>query len=399
MRLSYVLKLALKNLVGYKMRSILTIMGVGISIGFVCVLLAFGFGLQKVSTDQIANIDDLRMIDINAGKSKIVSIDENTIKKISDLSEVTEIYPQVGVASNIKYGSSRVDGVTYGRNRNLIDLEKPTISSGKLYSGNSNDEALINVTAARKLGVSDPATLIGKEVTVKLVLRPELFSAKDTEPKFEDKQLKIVGIINEGTTPYIYVPLSTITKYGVDRYSAAKIKLANKDMVDKVKPQIEHMGFKVSSIKETVDQVNQFFNIFRIVLIAFGSVAILVAMLGMFNTMTISLMEKTREVGLMKLLGTQRKHISRIFVAESIIIGLIGGVSGMVISLGFGALVNAFVSSLAVSSGNEAVTLFYFPIKFVFIVIALSILISLLTGLYPSRRATKISPLDALRYE
>jgi len=399
MRLSYVLKLALKNLVGYKMRSILTIMGVGISIGFVCVLLAFGFGLQKVSTDQIANIDDLRMIDINAGKSKIVSIDEDTIKKISDLSEVTEIYPQVGVASNIKYGSSRVDGVTYGRNRNLIDLEKPTISSGKLYSGNNNDEALINVTAARKLGVSDPATLIGKEVTVKLVLRPELFSAKDIEPRFEDKQLKIIGIINEGTTPYIYVPLSTITKYGVDRYSAAKIKLVNKDMVDKVKPQIEHMGFKVSSIKETVDQVNQFFNIFRIVLIAFGSVAILVAMLGMFNTMTISLMEKTREVGLMKLLGTQRKHISRVFVAESIIIGLIGGVSGMLVSLGFGGIVNAFVSSLAISSGNKTVTLFYFPLRFVFIVIALSILISLLTGLYPSRRATKISPLDALRYE
>ncbi|EKD95796.1 MAG: hypothetical protein ACD_24C00327G0001 [uncultured bacterium] len=159
------------------------------------------------------------------------------------------------------------------------------------------------------------------------------------------------------------------------------------------------MGFKVSSIKDTIDQVNQFFSVFRAVLTGFGVIAVVVSCIGMFNTLTISLIEKTREIGIMKSLGTTKKDIRRIFLSEALLIGVIGGIAGIIISYLLGEFFNASIYALAKSTGNTPVKIFVFPIELVVTALILSILISVLTGAYPSRRASRISALNALRYE
>jgi ABC-type antimicrobial peptide transport system permease subunit len=100
MKWSYILRLSFRNLIVFKLRSFLTIAGVAIAIGFITFLIAFAMGIQETSTNQIADIEELKIIDVTAGQSKIVSIDEQTVQELHQFSEISEIYPEVSAASD-----------------------------------------------------------------------------------------------------------------------------------------------------------------------------------------------------------------------------------------------------------------------------------------------------------
>ena len=397
MRFSYLLYLAYKNLFSHKMRTLLTASGVAISVGFVVFLISFGLGLQRVSTQQISNLDALQVLDVSIGKSKLLALNDETINKFKNLGNVTETYPQVGSASRISIDKSSIDGVVYGKNNSYIKLEAMKLFSGREYDDNATDEATINLAAQSQLGISD-SDILGKEVAVDVVVQSGLLSPGEASKTFSAK-FKIVGVINDKTAPFINVPLHVFTDNGVINYSNAKVKMNNKNNIGQAQLQIESMGFQVSSIKETIDQINQFFGIFQVILISFGGIAILVACLGMFNTLTISLIEKTREVGFMKALGTMRHDIYWLFTLESVLIGAIGSILGVAIGVLSGVALNYGIFALASGSGNQSVELFYIPMSLVLIILGISLLVSLLTGIYPARRAAKISPLNAMRYE
>lgn len=399
MKLKYIVKLAFKNLKRYKLRTFLTAGGVAISIGFISFLTSLGYGLQKVSTDQIANLEALQILDVDAGKSKIVTINEDTTRKISNMFGVEKVYPSVSVASDLNLQGSKVDGIVYGKTQDLMDIEKPKILAGKKFSSESAEEVLVNVAAAKKLGIANYGDFIGRDLNLNMILRPELLADEKKVSKTETKAYKVVGILEEGTSPYVYLPLDNLKRMGVVNFSSAKVKTTSKDNVDKIKLQIEHMGFKVSSIKDTIDQVNQFFAVFRMILMGFGVIAVVVSCIGMFNTLTISLIEKTREIGLMKSLGTTRKDIRKIFITEALLIGIVGGITGIISSFLLGSFFNASIYALAKSSGNDPVKIFVFPVDLLVVSLVLSVLISFLTGAYPARRASRISALNALRYE
>jgi putative ABC transport system permease protein len=258
---------------------------------------------------------------------------------------------------------------------------------------------IVNVAAAKKLGVSNYPDLVGRDLSLNMVLRPELLGNDKKVSQRETRKYKVVGILEEGNSPYVYLPLENFKVLGVKSYTGAKVKTTNRENVDKIKVLIEHMGFKVSSIKDTIDQVNQFFSVFRMVLTGFGVIAVVVSCIGMFNTLTISLIEKTREIGIMKSLGTTKKDIRKIFISEALLIGTVGGVSGIFASFLLGEFFNASIYALAKQTGNTPVKIFVFPPELLVVALGLSILISFLTGAYPSSRASRISALNALRYE
>jgi len=395
MKLSYLMFLAYKNLYGHKMRTILTAGGVAISVGFVVFLISLGFGLQKVSTTQIANLEALQILDVSITKSKLVTLNDETMDKFRDLGNVIEAYPQVSSATKITYNTSEIDGVVYGKSTDFLKLEEVKMASGRKFSEDTADEAIINLAAQTQLSAGD---IIDKDITLNVIVRSELLS-KDEKSKQFEKKLKVVGIIDDKSAPYVYVPMHVFSDNGVVNYSGAKIKMNSKEAVDQAKLQVENMGFKATSVKETVDQINQFFGVFQIILISFGAIAIIVACLGMFNTLTISLLEKTREVGFMKALGTTRKDIYKLFTFESILIGTLGSTTGVLIGFLLGKMLNYSILGLAKATGNQPVEIFYIPFYMMALILGTSLLISLLTGFYPARRAAKISPLDALRYE
>lgn len=150
------------------------------------------------------------------------------------------------------------------------------------------------------------------------------------------------------------------------------------------------------SIADTLAQVNKLFSVMRFLLGSFGMIAFIVALFGMFNTLTVSLLERTREIGVMKTFGTTDADITRLLIVESSLIGISGGIFGILLGVLLGNGLNLL--SLLVRD-DKATSLFHFPILFLFLVFLLAGVIGMMTGLYPARRAQSISALNALRYE
>lgn len=174
---------------------------------------------------------------------------------------------------------------------------------------------------------------------------------------------------------------------GISNYSQVKIVIDNKDNLEIVRRQVATLGFTSSSVADTASQINSLFSTVRMALALLGTIALIVAALGMFNTLTVSLLERTREVGLMKAMGMKSEEVKELFLTESMIMGFFGGIIGILLSV------------LAITKGAGFIDVSYIPLPFIIFIILTSFIVGLLTGIYPARRATKISALNALRYE
>ena len=182
-------------------------------------------------------------------------------------------------------------------------------------------------------------------------------------------------------------------------YGGVKVKVISQEKLDEVRSNIESRGYTVNAPVDTLSEINVIFQIFQVILGVFGVIALCVAAIGMFNTMTISLLERTREIGIMKAIGANNRDIMKIFLLESILIGFIGGILGILVGWLFGQGINIIVNALAKTLGGEPVQIFVTPWEIAVVMIVLSIIIGLLTGLYPARRGSRLNPLLALRYE
>jgi putative ABC transport system permease protein len=128
-------------------------------------------------------------------------------------------------------------------------------------------------------------------------------------------------------------------------------------------------------------------------------VALIVSAIGMFNTMTIALLERINEIGIMRAIGVTRKDIKILFLMESVIMGFMGGVGGVLVGFFVSEIANIGVNILAKTFGGQAIDLFYNPPWFIAVIIIFSTLIGFMTGVYPSSKAGKLNPLTALRYK
>lgn len=398
LRQSYIAKLSMKNIWAHRLRSVLTIAGVAIGVGFVVFLVSLGYGLQRISTQEISNLDALQVIDVTPGKSKVVKVNDAGIDKMTRLSNVVSVAPELSIVGKTSYGTSITESVVYGKNKEFLNLESPQLEKGKIYTDNQSNDAIINSAAVRQLGIKDQGAVIGKEITTTINLGSDFLEA-DAPAVNKEYKLKIVGVLKDDSSPYIYIPLEKLRAAGAVNYTSAKIKVSSKNDVDGTKRQLENLGYKTTTLKDTVDQINQFFTIFQLILLSFGIIAVIVAALGMFNTLTISLLEKTREISFMKVLGAEQKDVWQIFLAEAVLIGILGTLLGVFWGMAVGDSLNNFLIALAHKTGNKPVEIFYTPPAFVAIVVASSVAMSILTGIYPSFRATRIDPLEAMRYE
>jgi putative ABC transport system permease protein len=145
--------------------------------------------------------------------------------------------------------------------------------------------------------------------------------------------------------------------------------------------------------------MNNIFKIVQYILAGFGLIALGVASIGMFNTLTISLLERTREIGIMRVLGATGSDIMKIFLIEAIFMGFGGGAFGLVTGWLITFILNTTVANLANSLGGQPTYPFLTPWYFAVGIMAVSLIIGFVTGLYPAKHASKLNPLDALRYE
>ena len=182
-------------------------------------------------------------------------------------------------------------------------------------------------------------------------------------------------------------------------YSQARVVVDQESNLSEVRRKLEYQGFRTYSVADTVAEVRGLFVNVRLFFGILGIVSLFVGGLGMFNTLTVSLLERTREVGLMKAIGMKATEVQEMFLTESMTMGVIGGIIGVVLGIGTGKLLSILISILALSKGRAFVDISYVPVWFVVLSIIIAILVGAITGIMPARRATQISAINALRYE
>lgn len=420
MKIGFILYLAGNNLKMRKLRSILTIGGMSIGIAAIVFLVSLGFGLQRIIVNRITNVQALTVLDVSTGTSTILKINDETLANLKKMPNVEGISPSISQSGQAVKGESVTDIALFGIQPQYLSLEGISPAFGKNFSDQDADSVIISTTAVELLGGKDPNDLLDETITLKIVKpisektetpqeKTSVKNAKknanantnaDTEPNIQtvDVPVKIAGIVNNDNS-LAYLPLGIFQKIGITNYNLARVKINSKDNLPAARAEIESRGFQVDSIADTVGQIDQIFMIFQFVMGGFGLIAMLVASLGAFNTLTVSLLERTREVGIMKSLGTTSKDVYVLFLLESLLIGFLGGASGILLGAGFGELINLIINRLAVKLGGTVADLFYIPLGFLGLIVAIIIVVGVITGLYPARRASKINALDALRYE
>lgn len=394
-----VLRLSTRMFRTNKSRTLLTILGIGVGIGAILFLVSLGYGLQKLIENRITTSDTILSLDVSTGDIEELKLTDKSIEDIKTVYGVERISPLITAQSQVTIDDISTELQLHFADSNFFKLDGTTLESGEFYGDNEEDKIIISSITLQLFNI-EKEDAIGREVEFTIFSQggeeTEGIARSFVKP---DKKYKIVGIVEEEASNYIYMPFSNSSLLKDITYSKLKVKVDMEENLDIARDGIMEKGFTVSALSDIIEQAKQVFRVLQIVLASFGIVALIVSAIGMFNTMTIALLERTQEVGIMKALGATSGDIWAMFLSESVIIGFLGGTSGIIIGFGGGEVFNYGVNLLASRMGGEGVDLFYSPYWFVVSVISFSTVVGLATGFYPAKRAAKINPLEALRYK
>jgi len=282
------------------------------------------------------------------------------------------------------------------------EAKDETIAKRMVLAGDISEKGIVKLVVVNEAVVNAMGLESAKEVIGQLINVNIAFAGKDMESSIEEtrmEKLEIIGIISGADSPQVFMPIVNLKTLGIDDFSQVKIEAEKQADLPKIREEIEGMGFQTASVADTVDRVLQVFRWINIGLLVLGSVALIIATLGMFNTLTVSLLERTREIGIMKAIGMKKAEVMLLFFFEAGLMGFWGGTIGFLSGFLFAKMLNLFLNLFLISPAKGFVSVVSVPWYLPFLVVAFTIFISLLTALLPAKRAAKISPLDAIRYE
>lgn len=445
-----IISLAIQNMAYKKKRTRITIGGMAIGIASIVFLVSIGYGLQTLVIERVARLEELRQAEVSILPGTNILINDETIKKIEAIPNVNMAFPVISVVGKVNYNNSQIDTAVYGVTHDYLKQSAISPTKGQLFINNETETAIVpsveiistventqnddiksgwieiegesapptelqiskikfpeeiedkdvvvNRSFLRVLDLNESEAL-GKAFKISLIATNK--SLLDDQDRLESTETEytIIGVTPDDITPLIYIPFQHLKSLGIKSYSQLKIETINQDSLPKVRQEIESMGYTTNSVSDTVKQINQLFTSARFLLASIGTVALFVAALGMSNTLTVSLLERLREIGLLKTMGMKSHEVRDLFLAESMIMGSSGGFIGLVTGLLVGKILEAGLSIYSISQGIGALSIVDIPISFAITVILLSFLVGIITGTYPAKQATQISALNALRYE
>ncbi|HOX41207.1 MAG TPA: ABC transporter permease [bacterium] len=391
MRLLDIIRISITNLRGNKMRSALTILGIAVGIATIVFLVSLGYGLQDLSVKRVASIEAVTTVNVSAGK--VAAPDKAFVEKYKTDPRIEKVVVVNSVPIKASLDSKVLDGVASIVPTDFFNLEGLKPDAGAFYGANETKGVVISSGLAKGLNVAS-SSAVDKSLAIKLFVRN-----KNSAVTTIEENLEVIGTYLDDSTVAAYITPDLLEKTGELDVSQVKLKVGKREDLVPFKNEIENAGYGVASVADTIGQLDSVFRIIQIVLAVFGGVALIVASIGMFNTMTIALLERTRDVGIMKATGTEDKSVYLIFLSEAILISASGGVVGLALGWLTSSFVNLTINTLARSVGGEPVDLFLTPVVFVVLMLGFSFLVGVSTGFLPARRAAKLNPLEALRYE
>lgn len=399
MRFFDLLKLSLRMFKARTMRTLLTILGMSVGIAAIIFLVSFGYGLQRTLLQKITTSDALVSLDVTAGKEGgPEKLDSGTIDDLRLIPDVTDVIPVLELSGQGRFDGITLDINTVSSDASLLKTEGLKIVHGHLLD-KTDTQAIVITTAVAQVFGTTAEEMLGHTADLTLFRQEDTQRDKTKETSYSPgKPYTIVGIV-QGEENTVYLPIASLGGFQIDSYTKLKVKCQSTGIMNQVRSEVENRGFIASSISETIDQANKVFRAVQIVLMVFGTIALIVSAIGMFNTMTIALLERTEEIGIMKAIGASRVSISLMFIMESTLMGFLGAMGGILLGILGGSVLNVLINVVATRFGGEAVDLFYSPLWFVMTVIGFGAFVGFLTGLFPARKASSIDTLDALRYK
>ncbi|OGI18215.1 MAG: hypothetical protein A3J06_00160 [Candidatus Moranbacteria bacterium RIFCSPLOWO2_02_FULL_48_19] len=398
MRFFDLLKLSLRMFKARTMRTLLTILGMSVGIAAIIFLVSFGYGLQQTLLQKITTSDALVTLDVTLAKTDgAEKLDNAAIEALKAIPDIADVIPVLELAGQGKFDDITLDLGTVSSAAALLKNEGLKIDFGRLFTQDESQNIVITAAVAKAFN-TPPEEMLGKTVTL-TIFQTDASGQTNKNASFEPKNAyTIIGVVS-GEENIVYLSLDSLADFPFESYTKLKVKCLSTDALGGVREEIERRGFIVSSISETIDQANKVFRTVRIVLMVFGLIALIVSAIGMFNTMTIALLERTEEIGIMKAIGASRGSISMMFIMESTLMGFLGALGGVLLGYIEGEALNILINLVANRFGGESVDLFYSPLWFISTVIAFGAFVGLLTGIFPARSASRIDTLDALRYK
>lgn len=383
-------------------RTWLTILGMGVGTGAVVALVGLGFGLQSIILDKIVLGDSLLSLNVSNPPSLAVTLTPAVLKDFSSNAYVKDVSPLESLPALGTYQTLTGNITIEGAEPSYFPYTGVQLNAGALFTdqGAAADQSQVIITSAilQLFGIDNAADAIGKTLTFKVFV-PEQGTGQSVETTL-DKTYTIKGVIDDAGDLDAILTLNEFSShFKVPYYDNVQVRVVNSNDLAPMQNYIIGKGFSVTALSQTVDQANKIFKGIQVVLAVFGSIALTVSAIGMFNTMTVTLLERTGEIGIMRTIGASARDIVILFVAEATIVGLLGGVVGIGIGVGLGEVFNGLVSIAASKFGGQSVSLFSYPINFLIFIEAFSGIVGFITGLFPARRAAKINPLDAIRYK
>lgn len=426
------ISLVLENLSRRKGRVALTAVGVIIGTAAVVLLVSLGVGLQENAANQLGGIGDLTKItvypafgepDPDTGMATVTTpITEETLEQIQALPGVSAVIPQDYYQGwgYLQIGRKQGGGQFVGVGTDDLSLigVRPqsgslTIEKGSIVVGSGITTSFWDPFAPPSNEPPEPIDLQDKQVTLTLVK----WASDGTEIR-KTIRTRITGVLAEvRDTPdwSVYMPLSEMDGYNVwffgqplDRdengYRELLVKAADVEDVLDIADQINALGFQAFTPQEFVQGITGFYTVIQVVFGAMGAIALLVAAIGIANTMTMAILERTREIGLMKAVGATNRHVLTVFLGEAAGIGFLGGLGGITFGWGLGQIANVFVlaylAGQSVQNGSPPPTsAVSTPAWLPLFSLIFATIIGLLSGLYPALSAATLSPIKALKYE
>jgi putative ABC transport system permease protein len=446
-------ELALRNLREAVLRNSLTTLGVAVGVASLVAMVSLGVGLQELATKRLSNSGLFDTVLVTARRNiqgmrrpaatplppkAERALDDDARKELEHLPNVVEVYPQIRFPTEVRYNGSPYSTIVAG----VPDSSRGNGSfdgiQGSFFSGPNADEAILQIEFAKDLS-EQTASLIGKDLVVRYAERealpPESAAAGAKGSNAADpgaggfsivpreKKLHIVGIVE--TEPAagfggfgsgrLLIPLEVASALraaqvndlrdavratnGKPVYASLTVRVKSPALVEGIETAVKNMGFGAFSLLDATRNLRLFFTIFDLLLAIFGSLALAVATLGIINTLVMAILERRREIGILKALGAADRDVKQLFFVEAGVMGLFGGALGVVFGWFIGRALTWGTNVYLHRQNLPSAHVFSVPWWLVLGAIAFAVIVSLIAGLYPASRAAKLNPVEALRYE
>jgi putative ABC transport system permease protein len=435
------LRLIFGNLSRRKARVALTAIGVVIGTSAVVILVSLAIGLQKNANEQLYGIGDLTQIQVmpsygdgggggmpvsvggkGGGSDQMRLLTNSAIDELRAIPGVDLVIPReyLFTGATIKYqkleAGANIIGVD-ATDLSILGLDAQqgelTLSRGTIVIGVMVPRNFYDPRQRPGQDPPPPPELLGQQIQMVL----SKWDQQGVETR-KNLSLRVVGVIAEtrGESDYtIYMPLEQVKlinewaqnrriNYNKEGYGQVIVKVGDVDKVLDIANQITESGFQAFTPQSFVQGINNFYNVLQIIFGGVGAIALLVAAIGIANTMAMSILERTREIGLMKAVGATNRDVLAIFLGEAAGIGFIGGLGGVVIGWlagqGINVLALVYLAGQASQQGGAPPSIaVYTPFWLPIFALVFSTIIGMISGLYPALRAATMIPVLALKYE